>query len=74
MMAVKDMNAYNNSGQAIGTYLMGTGQITRKGVSAPEACIDPKPFFKELAQNYSLDANEVFTVEEINIIDKEVLS
>lgn len=74
MMAVKDMNAYNNSGQAIGTYLMGTGQITRKGVSAPEACIDPEPFFKELAHNYSLDANEVFTVEEINIIDKEVLS
>ena len=53
---------------------MGKGLISRKGVSAPEACIDPDAFFKELAHNYSIDSNETFTAEEINIVEKEVLS
>lgn len=72
-MGVHDSAAYNNSGQAIGTYMMGKGLITEKGVIAPESSIDPEPFFKELAAYYSQDAGKIFTVDDILMIEKEVL-
>jgi saccharopine dehydrogenase (NAD+, L-lysine-forming) len=33
---------------AVGVLMMGRGQITGKGVFAPEGCIDPVPFLEEL--------------------------
>jgi saccharopine dehydrogenase-like NADP-dependent oxidoreductase len=33
---------------AVGILMMGRGQITEKGVFAPEACIEPAPFMAEL--------------------------
>ena len=35
---------------AIGALMMGKGEITRKGVFAPEAAVDPDRFIDELAQ------------------------
>ena len=72
-MGVHDSAAYNNSGQAIGTYMMGKGQIKEKGVIAPEVCIDPEPFFKELANYYSQDAGKEFTIDDILMMEREVL-
>ena len=72
-MGVHDSAAYNNSGQAIGVYMMGKGQITEKGVVTPETCIDPQPFFEELARYYSQDAGKTFTVDDVLMIEREVL-
>ncbi|QIK58165.1 hypothetical protein G7059_10075 [Erysipelothrix sp. HDW6A] len=72
-MGVHDSAAYNNSGQAIGVYMMGKGQITEKGVVAPETCIDPQPFFEELARYYSQDAGKTFTIDDVLMIEREVL-
>lgn len=72
-MGIHDSNAYNNSGQAIGTYMMGKGKIKKTGVFAPEVVIDPKPFFEELAAYYSQDAQKEFTVDDVNMIEIEYL-
>lgn len=72
-MGITDINGYNSSGQAIGTYMMGKGLINKKGVYAPEVVIDPDPFFKELAQYYSDDAKKEFSVDDINMIEIEYL-
>ncbi len=72
-MGIHDSPAYNNSGQAIGTYMMGKGLLSEKGVYAPEVAIDPEPFFKELAAYYSQDAGKEFTVDDVNMIEIEEL-
>ena len=73
MMGIADGNAFNNSGQAIGTYMMGKKMFDKKGVLAPEAVIEPETFFKELAEYYSQDSREKFTMEDIVLIEREVL-
>ncbi len=72
-MGITDSSAYNNSGQAIGTYMMGKNQIDRKGVFAPEVVIDPEPFFKELAAYYSQDSGKEFTVDDVHMVEVEKL-
>lgn len=72
-MGIHDASAYNNSGQAIGTYMMAKGLLKEKGVFAPEVCIDPEPFFKELASYYSQDAKKEFTVDDVHMIQVEFL-
>lgn len=68
-----DLIPYNNAGQAIGTYMVGKGLIKEKGVMAPEACIDPKSFFEELAKYYTQYSGEEFTAEEVILVDREVI-
>ena len=74
MMGIADGNAFNNSGQAIGTYMMGKGMFEKKGVLAPEAVIDPVTFFTELAEYYSTDSGETFTMDDVVLVEREVLS
>lgn len=74
MMGVADRNAYNNSGQAIGTYMMGKGMFKKTGVLAPEAVIDPVTFFEELTEYYSTDSGEEFTMDEVVLVEREVIS
>ncbi len=71
MMGVEDMNGYNSSGQAIGTYMVGKNMFDKKGVLAPEAVIDPIPFFEELAKYYTEDSSDTFTVDTLILVDKE---
>ncbi|NLB78643.1 MAG: hypothetical protein GX796_07315 [Clostridiaceae bacterium] len=73
MAGITDSRPYNNSGQAIGTYMVGKGLINKKGVMAPEACLDPKPFFEELAKYYTQYTGEKFTPEEVILVDREVI-
>lgn len=73
MMGLPDRDAYNSSGQAICTYMMGKGEFDRKGVVAPEAVIDPDAFFEELANYYSEDSGDDISVEELILIEREVL-
>lgn len=73
MMGIKDQDAYMYSGQATGMYMLGTGQIKKTGVLAPEACIDPKLFFEGLAKFYSMSGDHTFTADEVALIEKEVL-
>lgn len=73
MMGVADMLPYNNTGQAIGVYMVGTGQVNRKGVVTPEECLDPTPFFKELARHYTLFCKEDFAPEEVILLQEETL-
>lgn len=70
-MGIHDAAAFNNSGQAIGTYMMGKGKIKDIGVFAPEVCIDPEPFFEELANYYSSDAQKKFSVDDVLMIQIE---
>lgn len=35
---------------AIGAWMLARGQISAKGVYAPEGCLEPQPFFEELAK------------------------
>lgn len=73
MMGVDDINGYNNSGQAIGTYMMGKKMFKQSGVFAPEAVIDPKAFFDELAAYYTQDSNTEFTADTLVLVEKEIL-
>lgn len=73
MMGVADQGAYMFSGQAIGMYMLGTGQIKQKGVLAPEACIEPQAFFASLAHLYSKFGGHQFTPEELILVEKEAL-
>lgn len=73
MMGMPDSMAYNYSGQAIGVYMLGTGHIKQKGVLAPEACIDPETFFKEVARHYSNCSGQNLTAEDVVVVDREVL-
>lgn len=67
MMGVPDMLGYNYSGQAIGSYMVGKGEVDKKGVLAPEACLDTDFFFKELARLYSIGGDHAFTPEEVAV-------
>lgn len=73
MMGIVDGNAFNNSGQAIGTYMMGKGMFDQKGVVAPEAVIDPEKFFEELAEYFSADSGDNITVDDLILVEREVL-
>lgn len=46
--AVDHMNRLTGIPLAIGAIILGKGEIEQKGVIAPEACIDPDKFIKEL--------------------------
>ncbi len=46
--AADHMNRLTGIPLAIGTVMLGAGQIKEKGVLAPEACIDPRAFLREL--------------------------
>jgi saccharopine dehydrogenase-like NADP-dependent oxidoreductase len=35
---------------AVGAWMLARGQVKAKGVFAPEGCLEPEPFFAELAQ------------------------
>lgn len=48
--AVGHMNDLTGVPLAIGALMLGKGQITKKGVFAPEAAVDPDLFIKALAQ------------------------
>lgn len=73
MMGMPDNVSYNYSGQAIGVYMLGTGQVDKKGVLPPEACLDPEPFFKEVARHYSNCSRENLSPEDVILVDREVL-
>ena len=38
---------------AVGAWMLARGQVKAKGVFAPEGCLEPEPFFAELAQRDS---------------------
>lgn len=71
MMGVPDMLPYNYAGQAIGTYMVGSGKVDKKGVLGPEACFETGPFFDELARHYSAGGDHTFTAEEVAVTDIE---
>ncbi len=73
MGGVIDLLPYNYAGQAIGTYMVGKGLIDKKGVMAPEACIETGPFFEDLAKLYSASAGEDFTPEDVILVQREIL-
>ena len=47
--AADHMDALTAVPLAIGALMLGRGAITRRGVIAPEACVPPAPFIRELA-------------------------
>lgn len=73
MMATQDALAYNNAGQAIGTYQMGAGAISSKGVVTPEETFAVDPFFEELTRIYNANSGDNFTVEELILVEKEFM-
>lgn len=48
--AADHMNAITGLPLAVGALMMGRGEISAKGVQAPESCVDPDRFLEELGQ------------------------
>ncbi len=70
-MSHLDMSAYNYAGQAIGTYLLGKGEINKPGVMAPEAAFETKEYFKVLTEIFNMMAGENLTPEELILVEIE---
>jgi len=60
---------YNNAGQTIGCYFMGSGRIKQKGVLAPEDCIDTKAFFEELAHQMIVMNDRQYTADDLILVE-----
>jgi hypothetical protein len=62
---------------ALAAVWLGSGRITRKGVVAAEACMEPVEFFEDLADHYTktmksyIEFQGDFTVERLLVERKE---